>query len=152
MLNEQISRASEDEKFSDDAVHSANTDGPEAVDPAPAYDESIIEELGALIDDAGLYATAEIAFQKTRAKLAGRNFGAAVLLVSVALVLFHIALIAMAVGFVIALAPLVTIWGAIAIVVGAMLIGVAVLLHFAIKRGKLLRQIFASKPAEGDRI
>ncbi len=115
------------------------------LDDATDYNESIFEELSSLIDDAGLYASAEIAFQKTRAKLGGRLFGAAVGYVSVALVLLHIALIAMAVGLVIALAPLVTIWGAIAIVVGLMLLGVAILLNLALKRGRILRTMFSSK-------
>jgi hypothetical protein len=58
------------------------------------------------------------------------------------LVLLHIALIALAVGAVIALAPLVTIWGAIAIVVGALLVGVAVLVRMALGDGKLLAALF----------
>ena len=97
----------------------------------------------------GLYATAEIAFQKTRAKLAGRNIGAAVLFVIVALILLHIALIAMAVGLVLALEPLVTIWGAIGIVVGLMLLGVGALVYSAVSRGKLVAELFA-KDDDGD--
>jgi hypothetical protein len=59
-----------------------------------------------------------------------------------ALVLLHLALIALAVGAVIALAPLVTIWGAIAIVVGVMLLGVALLVRAALGDGKMLAAMF----------
>ncbi|MEO1048001.1 MAG: hypothetical protein AAFW59_06695, partial [Pseudomonadota bacterium] len=110
-----------------------STEGPtpspvdEETAPSPHYDESITEEVGALLEDAQLYATAELAFQKTRAKLVGRNIGIAAGAIVVAILLLHIALIALAVGFVIALAPLVTIWGAIALVVGALLLGVVLL-------------------------
>lgn len=62
-----------------------------------------------------------------------------------ALVLLHIALIALAVGAVIALAPLVTIWGAIAIVVGVLLAGVATLVWAALGNGKAVAAMFGSE-------
>jgi glucan phosphoethanolaminetransferase (alkaline phosphatase superfamily) len=62
----------------------------------------------------------------------------------VALVLLNIALIALAVGMVIALAPLVTIWGAIGIVVGALLACVVALLLGAVGDGKMLAAMFGS--------
>jgi hypothetical protein len=66
-----------------------------------------------------------------------------------ALVLLHIALIALAVGAVIALAPLVSVWGAIAIVVGVMLAGVALLVISAKKDGALLAALFAGDTGDG---
>jgi hypothetical protein len=100
------------------------------------------DDVVALIDDARTYAEAEISFQKTRAGLAGKTAGRALVLLVLAVVLLHIALIALAVGAVIALAPLVTIWGAIAIVVGVLLIGVAALIFAAMTKGKLLSAMF----------
>ncbi|MEO1731551.1 MAG: phage holin family protein [Pseudomonadota bacterium] len=139
----------------EDEVSDAQTDAPvtgdrsEHTPPPPASDESILEELGMLIDDAGLYASAELAFQKTRAKLAGKNLGIAAAAIIVAIILLHIALIALAVGIVIALEPLVTIWGAIAIVVGVMLAGVIWLGFIALSRGRLLGELFsAAEPTE----
>ncbi|MEM6828732.1 MAG: hypothetical protein AAF553_12370 [Pseudomonadota bacterium] len=117
--------------------------------PSPHYDESITEEVGALLEDAQLYATAELAFQKTRAKLVGKNVGIAAGAIIVAILLLNIALIALAVGFVIALAPLVTIWGAIALVVGALLAGVALLGAIAMKRGQMIGEMFATEKAPG---
>lgn len=126
-----------------------------STDPAFAPDAAAPEEdtnsftglrddVTALVDDARTYAEAEIAFQKTRASLAGKTAGRAVVLVVLAIVLLHIALIALAVGAVIALAPLVTIWGAIAIVVGVLLAGVAALIVGAVGDGKALAAMFGS--------
>lgn len=105
---------------------------------------SLREDVAILIEDARTYAEAEVRFQKTRAALAGKATARAIVLLVLALVLLHIALIALAVGAVIALAPLVTVWGAIAIVVGVMLAGVAALVLAARKDGALLAALFAS--------
>lgn len=102
------------------------------------------DDLSALVDDARTYAETEIIFQKTRAGLAGKAAARALLLLVLAGVLLHIALIALAVGAVIALAPLVTIWGAIAIVVGMLLIGVAALLVGALGDGKAILAMFGA--------
>lgn len=105
---------------------------------------SLRDDITVLVEDARTYAEAELAFQKTRASLAGKTAGRAAALLVLALVLLHIALIALAVGAVIALAPLVTIWGAIAIVVGVLLIGVLALVLAAISDGKTLSAMFGS--------
>lgn len=105
------------------------------------------DDVTALVEDARTYAEAEIAFQKTRAGLAGRHGGRALVLLVLALVLLHIALIVLAVGTVIALAPLVTIWGGIAIVVGLLLVGVALLVRAALSDGKMLGALFG--PGDG---
>ena len=100
-------------------------------------------DLAALIEDTRTYAEAEAAFQTTRAQIAGKTAGRALVLLVLALVLLHIALIALAVGAVIALAPLVSVWGAIAIVVGVMLGGVIALVLKARRDGALLAALFA---------
>lgn len=116
--------------------------------PPPAKPDTTFsglrDDVSALVEDARNYAEAEIAFQKTRASLAGKHGARAVAMLVLALVLLHIALIALAVGVVIALAPHVTIWGAIAIVVGLMLFGVALLLRGAMGQSKLLSAMFGS--------
>jgi len=127
---------------------------PDAVNDAPPEkdlrDDSLIGEIAALIDGGRTYAQAEIGFQKTRAKLAGHNLGTVLLCIILALILVHIALLALAVGLVIALAPLVSIWGAIAIVVGGLLLLVAVIGAIAKKRILRLSALFASEPKETD--
>jgi len=122
---------------------------PDAV-PPPFGDESVTEELAALIDNGRTYAAAELAFQKTRAALAGRSIGIAVVCAIVAIILLHIAFLALAVGLVMALAPLVTIWGAIGIVFGGLLLLVAVLGWIALKNGQKLGRLFSSDYAEED--
>ncbi len=124
--------------------------GPSKAENEPVFDESLVEELAALYDDGKTYAEAEIAFQKARAGLAGRSIGLAAGYVVVAIVLLHIAFLALAVGMVMALEPLVTIWGAIAIVVGALLLGVALLGYAAYGHGKLLGELYgnAEKPED----
>ncbi len=101
------------------------------------------DDLTHLVEDARTYAAAEIAFQKTRAGLAGRKAGRALVLLVLALVLLNLALVALAGGAVIALAPLVTIWGAIAIVVGVLLAGVVLLVTGAAREGRVLGAMFA---------
>ena len=91
------------------------------------YDESLTEEIAALIDDGRTYAQAELTFRKTQASLAGQKVGVIAGLGVLAIILLHLTFIALAVGMVIALEPLVTIWGAIAIVVGVLLLGVIAL-------------------------
>ncbi|WP_299192448.1 phage holin family protein [uncultured Erythrobacter sp.] len=124
------------------------SDGPaQHTDPETEFEEGLFEEVSTLIDDGRNYAEAELAFQKTRAKLAGRSVGVAALAIALALILLHIAFLALAVGLVIALAPLVTIWGAIAIVVGGLLLLVVLLGRTAYKRAKTLSGLF-SKPED----
>lgn len=124
--------------------------GPEAPAAAPGAETpaaadpltQLREDVAALIEDARTYAEAEIAFQKARATIAGKTAGRALVQLVLALVLLHIALIALAVGAVIALAPLLTVWGAIALVVGVMLGAVAWLVLGARKDGALLAALF----------
>lgn len=89
---------------------------------APFLDESLGDEVSALIDDGKTWVEAELGYQKTRAALASRRAGNAAGFFVGAAITLHIALLALAVGLVIALAPLITIWGAIAVVVGILLI------------------------------
>ena len=125
-------------------VDPALTPDPDSGDEGPAGFATLRDDITALVEDARTYAEAEIAFQTTRASLAGKSAGRALVLLVLALVLLHIALIALAVGAVIALAPLVTIWGAIAIVVGVLLAGVMALVLSARGDGKVLSAMFSS--------
>jgi len=134
-----------------DTPASALAPEPEAAADNGGEDEasfaSLKDDLVHLVEDARTYAAAEIAFQKTRAGLAGKTVGRALVLLVLALVLLNLALIALAVGAVIALAPLVTIWGAIAIVVGVLLLGVVLLVMGAVSDGKTLGAMFGGDEA-----
>lgn len=120
---------------------------PVGTQPPPSDDDgnsftALRDDVGSLVDDARTYLEAELAYQKTRVTMAGKHSARAVGFFGLALVLLHIALIALAVGVVIALAPYVTIWGAIGIVVGLMLVGVAILLRLALHDGKVVGAMF----------
>jgi hypothetical protein len=103
---------------------------------------TLTEDIAALIDSGRTYAEAELAFQKTRASLVGGNAGKAAAALVLALVLLNIALTALAIGAVLALQPLITIWGAIAVVVGALLLGAGLLVRSARARGRVLAAMF----------
>ena len=116
---------------------------PDDYEAEPDFEDSLVEELATLIDGGRTYAEAELAFQRTRAKLTGRLIGVSLALVVVALILLHIAFLALAVGLVIALEPLLTIWGAVGLVFGGLLLLVAVLGWMALKRAQKLGRLFS---------
>lgn len=134
-----------------EGVAAPEAQGAPPTDDAPVDDAlgALREDIAVLIEDARTYAEAEVRFQKTRAEIAGKSAGRALVLLVLALVLLHITLIALAVGAVIALAPLVSIWGAIAIVVGVLLGGVVLLLLAARKEAGLLAALFESAKGGG---
>jgi len=106
---------------------------PWAGDPAPA-DDSLIEDVRNLVDDGRTYLEAEIQYQKSRAALALDRGKSGAIYGVVALALVHLALVGLVVGLVIALTPLITAWGATALVVGVL---VTVAVFFALKaKGK----------------
>jgi len=143
MLDEKGPEGSRDE-IADQLTPIPSEEPDGQTESEPSFDDSLVEELAALIDDGKTYAEAELAFQKGRAALAGKSIGIAAALVVVAIILLHIAFLALAVGLVMALAPLVTIWGAISIVVGGILLLVALLGYGAFSKAKLLGAVFAS--------
>jgi hypothetical protein len=114
----------------------------------PQIDPSLMEEAGALIDNARTYAEAELGFQKTRAAFAGRLVGVSLGLVVVALILLHIAFLALAVGLVLAFETVVGIWSAIGIVFGGLLLVVALLGWGAFSRVQKLASLFSSSDEE----
>jgi hypothetical protein len=127
-------------------------DAPAAPEDAAASEDALAAlraDVAVLIEDVRTYAEAEVAFQKTRAQITGKTAGRALALLVVALVLLHAALIALAVGAVIALAPLLGAWSAVGLVVGLLLVAVIVLVLAARRDGALLAALFA-KPTGGD--
>lgn len=95
-----------------------------------ARDRSLQNDLRALADEARTAAEAEFAFQKSRAAYAGKKFPSIIgLLVGAAVIVFF-AIMAFVVGLVIALAPLLTAWGSMAVVTLGLL-ALALLLAFA---------------------
>ncbi len=83
---------------------------------------SVIEDIEALVDGGRTYLDAELSYQKTRASFVADRLKKAVVYGIIAAVLGLLAAIGLTVGLIIALTPLVTGWGATAIVVGVLLL------------------------------
>jgi uncharacterized membrane protein HdeD (DUF308 family) len=99
---------------------------PETGGPSPDSERSLIEDVEALIEDGKVYLEAEIAYQKTRAAYVADKARSALLYGAVAAAFGFLALVALSIGLIIALAPLLTAWGASALVVGLLLIGAVI--------------------------
>lgn len=89
-------------------------------EPQPAGD-SLAGDIRQLVDEVREYASAEIAFQKTRAGAAGKGLRGVAPFALLAVMFVFLALMALPVGLVLALAPLVGPWVATAIAVAALL-------------------------------
>ncbi len=116
-----------------DPVIGQSAGGNSPVDPALVPEPSLVEDVKALLDDGKTYLEAELQYQKSRAAYAvDRGKSGAIYGVAAAAVL-HLALIGLVVGLILALSPLITAWGATAVVVGV-LVAVAAVLGLAAKR------------------
>jgi hypothetical protein len=95
--------------------------------PAPYDDEdvdrSLLEDVEELIADGKGYLEAELAYQKTRAAFVAGGVKGVAVLGAVAAVLAVMALMGLTLGLILALTPLITAWGATAVVVGLLLLG-----------------------------
>ena len=116
--------------------HDPGFDDPDAATSADASapaDLSLSDDIKALIDDGKTYVEAELQYQKSRAAfIADRGRSGAIYAVA-GLLLVHLALVALAIGLIFALTPLITAWGATALVVGVLLI-VGLILGLAAKK------------------
>jgi hypothetical protein len=91
----------------------------EAADPA---DRSLVDDLRLLAGDARTLAEAEFAYQKSRAQVFGGGIGSILGFAAAALLLVSLALIGLVVGLILALTPLITAWGATAVVAGVLVL------------------------------
>lgn len=86
-----------------------------------ADERSLAADVQALIEDGKTYLEAELVYQKTRAAFVADRAKGAFIYGAVAAVFGFLALIGLTVGLIIALTPLLTAWGASALVVFALL-------------------------------
>lgn len=86
-------------------------------------DRSLLDDIGDLVGDAQTWFDAELSYQKVRAAFIGANLKQAVVLGLAAAVLVVVAVMGLTFGLILALVPLVTAWGATAIVAGVLLLG-----------------------------
>ncbi len=108
-------------------------------DSAPP--RSLLDDAGDLLVDIRTWADAELAYQKTRASFVGSTLKRMVAFGIAGALLGLFALGGLTVGLIIALTPLVTAWGATAIVVGALLVAAFVAVNMA---SKALRELTAA--------
>lgn len=85
-------------------------------------DRSLADDLRQLAQDSKSFAKAEAAYQKARAAYAGDQARGLAIRGGLALALVFFALMALTLGLVLALTPLLTAWGATAVVVGSLLL------------------------------
>jgi hypothetical protein len=106
--------------------HVARTATPpgDASAAGPAAEErSLLDDVELLIDDGKTYLEAELAYQKTRALFVAANARSVFAFGALAAAFAVLALFGLTVGAIIALAPLLTPWGASALVVGLLILG-----------------------------
>ncbi|MFM5929758.1 MAG: phage holin family protein [Novosphingobium sp.] len=112
-------------------------------------DPFLFDELKQLGGDARAYAEAEIAFQKARAEVAAKGIKDVALFGLVAFTVAVFGLGALVVGLLIALAPLVTAWGATAIVAGGLFAVALILILVAKARWSRMVAILTDKDPRG---
>ena len=103
-----------------------------------ARERSLVEDLRQLAQEGRAAAEAEIAYQKSRAAVAGQGMKAIAALGALALVLLVFALMALVFGVVLALAELVGAWAATAIVVLGLILAAGLCAMLAGARWKAL--------------
>ena len=108
-----------------------------------AAERSLLEDLRLLADDGRALAKAEAAYQQSRAKLAGGSIGKIAAFGGAALVLVFLAVMGLVLGLILALTPLITAWGATAVVVVLLLVLAGVALMMAKSRWQRLSRFVA---------
>lgn len=112
----------------------------EAGSPGPAEGVApLVDELGQLAGEARAYAAAELAFQRSRVAVVGIAARKIALYGLMALVFVVFAIGGLTVGLIMALTPLVTAWGATAVVAGLWLLVAVVFVRGALSAWTRMR-------------
>ncbi len=101
----------------------AREDAPAAPGDGADAPSTLLADVEDLIGDAQTWFDAELGYQKVRAAFVGANLKQALALGIAAVLLLVVAVMGLTFGLVLALTPLVSAWGATAIVVGLLLLG-----------------------------
>ncbi|MCB2075994.1 MAG: phage holin family protein [Novosphingobium sp.] len=113
-----------------------------------ARERSLPEDLRELAEDARALAEAEFAYQKSRAAFAGQEAKRIAILGLLAAALVFFALMALTLGLVLALTPMLTAWGATAVVVGGLLLVAAICGILAATRWRNMAVTLSEKDPE----
>ena len=109
---------------------------------------SLREDVEALIEDGRTYLETELIYQKTRAAFVADRAKGALMFGAMAILLAFLALIGLILGLILALTPLLTAWGASALVVGLLVIAALSAGRVATQRWSRLMQAIDSGPDE----
>jgi hypothetical protein len=109
---------------------------------------SLRDDVEALIEDGKTYLETELVYQKTRAAFVADRAKGALIFGAAAALLAFLALIGLTVGLIIALTPLLTAWGASALVVGLLLVAAWLAVRAASGRWNRLMQAIGSEPEQ----
>jgi uncharacterized membrane protein YqjE len=107
-----------------------------AAETAPIEEPTLVDDLRALAVDGRTLLEAELAYQKSRAALAGKAAGSIAGWGALALALVFFALMALVMGLLLALEPPLGPWGAMAAVVVGLLVAAALAGWIAARRWK----------------
>lgn len=113
-----------------------------------AGQRSLFDDFEALIDDARTYFDAELSYQKSRAGFVANRIKKVVALGAVAAYFAVLATIGLTVGLIIALTPLISAWGATAVVVLALLLIAYLLVRAASKNWKEMMSAMSPPPED----
>jgi uncharacterized membrane protein YqjE len=103
---------------------------------------SLFDDVEAIVEDGRTYLDAEIQYQKTRAAFVADRAKDAAIFAAIGGALALLALVALTVGLVIALAPDLTAWGAVALVTSVWAVLSAIFLRMAARRWNRLVSAF----------
>ncbi len=119
------------------AIDGGDASAPDGTEPDL---RSLRDDVEALIEDGRTYLETELVYQKTRAAFVADRAKGAVIYGAMAAAFGVLALIGLTVGLIIALTPLLTAWGASALVVGLLVIAAFLAMRAASRRWKRLMQ------------
>jgi hypothetical protein len=132
----------------DDVLPELNDDKAPAGDGAEPASRSLRDDVEALIDDGKTYLETELVYQKTRAAFVADRAKGAVIYGALAAAFGLLALVGLTVGLIFALTPLLTAWGASALVVSLLAVAAIICVRAAGARWDRLMQAIESDTRE----
>lgn len=123
---------------------------PTTAQPADPARRSLVADVRELADAGKQLASAEVAYQRGRAKYAGQSAGSIAVIAVVALLLVFLALLALVVGLLLTLAPILTPIGATAVVFAGLGIAAILCAMLGVNRWRRMIEVLRDKPGEDD--
>jgi len=116
-------------------------------EPADAAERSLVDDVRELVSDGRTLLEAELAYQKSRAALAGRTAKSMAVWIALALSLVFFALMALVMGLLLILAPLIGAVGATVLVILALLAAAGLSGWVAVRRWQAMSRKLSEEDA-----